>query len=95
MASIGSVQYTVKERPTVADPAAEFQSLLDQRELAAVRVVGAVDSVISFWEAQDYDTALAVLKHARDEYNAADRRISEFHKSLKGENTRHGNSTAA
>lgn len=78
----------------MADLLAEFQSLLDKRELAAVRLVGTVDSVISFFEAQDYEQALFQLKRARDEYNAVDRQISEFHKSHTGDN-RHGNRTNA
>lgn len=78
----------------MSDALAEFQRLLDKRELAAVRLVGTVDSVISFFEAQDFEAALLQLKRARDEYNAVDRQISEFHKSHTGE-IPHGHRNAA
>lgn len=82
-------------RQTVTDIAAEFKRLLDQRDLAAYRVVGAVQTVILFWEAQDYDASLDLLKQAFAEFRRAESRITEFRNSYTGELTRHGNHTAA
>ena len=75
--------------------AAEFQKLIERRDVAAYRAAAAVELVIHFWEAQDYDAAFTSLKRAHDDFQQANSRITEFYKSLKGENTRHGNRTAA
>jgi hypothetical protein len=82
-------------RSTVGENAyAEFERLCNKRELAAYRMVGVVKTVISFFEAQNYDHALAALKDARAEYDAADRKITEFHNAHK-ENSTNGYRTAA
>jgi hypothetical protein len=73
---------------------AEFSRLCDKRELAAYRLVGTVSTVINFFEAQEYDLALAALKNARADYDAADRKITEFHNAHK-EPKSDGNHTAA
>ena len=82
-------------RPTATDTAAEFARLLERRDLAAYRVVGAVETVILFWEAQDYDASLALLTRARSEFERTEIPIAEFRNSYKGELTRHGNRPAA
>lgn len=76
------------------DPAAEFQHLLNQRELAAIRAVSVIKTVLDFWEAQDYTAAKASLERARRDYQEADARVTNFRKTHKGAR-HHGNSTAA
>ena len=75
--------------------AEQFRQILERRELAAYRCASAVQQVIHFWEAQDYDAAFTSLKRAHDDFTAAEAQLSEFRKTHKGELTRHGNSTAA
>ena len=82
-------------RTTATATATEFARLLERRDLAAYRVVGAVETVIRFWEAQDYDASLYLLIRARSEFKRAEIRIAEFRNSHKGELTRHGNRPAA
>ena len=65
---------------------AEFKRLCDKRELAAYRMVGAVDCVLGFFEAQNFDQAEAALRRAKAEYDAADFTITQFLNSKK-ENT--------
>jgi len=72
---------------------AEFQRLYNQREMAAYRMVGAVQAVVRFFEAQEFDLAEDSLREALAVYEAADRRITQFWNTHKGEF--HGNSTAA
>jgi hypothetical protein len=74
--------------------ATEFQRLLEARDLAAYRAVSAIAQVVDFFEAQDYENALALLKKVRAEFQEADQRVHQFRKSSKGETTRHGNRTA-
>jgi len=74
--------------------AEEFRQLLERRDLAAYRAAAAVEQVIHFWEAQDYDAAFTSLKRASDEFQEAEQNITQFRKTHKGE-TRHGNRTAA
>lgn len=85
----------------MADALAEFQRLQQQRDLAAYRAVSQIRMVIDFFEAQDYDSALAQLKKADAEFQETDQRITEFLQShqlqisqLK-ENSINGNRTAA
>ena len=66
----------------MADPAADFKHLLDQRDQAAYFVVASVETVLRFWEVQDYERSLTLLRDALAEFNYADK---EFHKLLKGE----------
>ena len=73
---------------------AEFQRLCEKRDLAAYRAVGAIGAVIDFFEAQDYASALASLKQAREEFREADSLVTEFLNSKK-ENSTDGNRTAA
>jgi hypothetical protein len=82
-------------RPIVSGAAAEFERLLERRDLAAYRLVSTVDTVILFWEAQDYEASLALLKRAHAEFKHADRQITEFRNLHKGELPRHGNHPAA
>lgn len=68
----------------MADPArtlAEFQSLCDQRDLAAYRVVAAVEMALSFWEAATFAESYDTLKRARDDYYAVHERIAQFHRN--------------
>jgi len=83
-------------QPMPRDLAAEFQRLCDQRDLAAYRAVSVISSVIDFWEAEDYPSALAQLQRARAEFLEAEARITKFRKSpqiQKGEHS-HGNRSA-
>jgi predicted negative regulator of RcsB-dependent stress response len=75
--------------------AAAFQSLIAKRDLAAYRAVAAVEMAIHFWEAQDYDATFASLKRAHDDSELANSRVTEFYKSLRGEQKRHGYRPAA
>lgn len=80
----------------MADPLfAEFQRLLERRDLAAYRAVVACDLAVHFFEAQDYDTAKVQLERARDDFHEAARRVQEFQLKHKGELNRHGNRSAA
>ena len=67
----------------------EFKRLCDKRELAAYRLVGAVNCVLSFFEAQNFDQAEAALRRAKAEYDAADFLVEQFLNSKK-ENSNHG-----
>jgi hypothetical protein len=73
----------------------EFQRLLERRDLAAYGLVDVVNTVILFWEAQDFEGSLSLLKRARAEFRRADRHITEFRNLHKGEFTRHGDCPAA
>ena len=75
----------------MANQAALFHSLLNQRDLAAYRLVAAVETVLRFWEAQDYESARALLERSRTEFECADARINQFCQSIdpQGEFTRH------
>lgn len=79
------------------NPAAEFEHLLNQRDLAAYRVVAVVKVVLDFFEGQDFASAEAQLRRIRKEYDEADAKLNHFRAALKlnskGE-TRHGNSSA-
>ena len=73
----------------------EFRRLLERRDLAAYRLVGAVDTVILFQEAQDFESTISLLKRARADFQCADRQITEFRNLHKGELIRHGDHPAA
>lgn len=77
------------------DPAAEFQHLLNQKDMAAYRCVAVLGVVLDFWEAQDYDCAKAQLERARANFQEAEARIAEFRKQNSLGETRHGNRSAA
>jgi hypothetical protein len=80
----------------VANQLQEFQRLCDRRDLAAYRVAGTVSTVIAFWECQSHDEALALLKTARDEFDAAANDITEFLNSKKeSQSDGNDNSSAA
>lgn len=82
----------------MADLALEFAELCDRRDLAAYRVVSAVETVIRFWEATDFEEALTVLKRAHSEFEAADLRITEFtnkHLRHQPKGATHGNRATA
>lgn len=85
------------ESPTPApDPAAEFQRLLNQKELAAARLVAVVDTCVLFWEALDEAEVLIRLQRARADFYAVEVQIAKFRKQNSlGENTNHGNRTSA
>ena len=74
------------QRGTVDNPLAEFQKLCNQRDLAAYRVVGAVDVAVSFYEAQDFLETYRILKRALSSFNEADRAVTEFHAHQPKEN---------
>lgn len=60
------------------DPAGEFERLLQLRDLAAYRAVSAIQMVLDFFEALDYESAENMLTKARDEFRAADERVNKF-----------------
>jgi hypothetical protein len=62
----------------LTDTATEFERLLERRDLAAYRVAAALQLVIHFLEAQDYDGMSVQLRYALDDFQAADQRITEF-----------------
>lgn len=76
--------------PAVWD-AVEFQRLQDSRDLMAYNCVNAIQFVLAFFEAQDFEGARKHLQHALDQHKAADDAITEFHKqqaaNQKKENT--------
>jgi hypothetical protein len=69
----------------------EFNRLCQTRDLAAYRAVPAIQTVVLFWEAQDYDDVLAQLQKALADFKAADARISQFRNSYQGDAARHEN----
>lgn len=78
----------------------EFQELTEQRDLAAYDLVGAVDTVIKFWESQTFDDSFDILADAMDDFKKADAAVDEFramhfrqNKPTQGD--LHGNRTAA
>lgn len=77
-----------------ADPAAEFERLLELRDLAAYRAVSVIQMVLDFFEAQDFSSAEQMLSGAREEFRAADERVNLFQQTLaqatQGEKARHG-----
>jgi hypothetical protein len=79
--------------------ASEFQRLCDRRDLAAYHVAAVVQIVISFFESQNYEDALAMLKRAKSDFDVASKQIEEFLKSnfpnSTKENKTDGNRTAA
>jgi hypothetical protein len=72
-------------------------SLLKEKDRTAARVVGAAINAISFWEAQDYETAFRILKAAVDSHHQATRDYIEFlsRSSQRKENQSHGNQPTA
>ena len=77
--------------------AAELVKLLERRELSALNCVGAIQFVLSVFEAQEFDKSRQYLQDALDQHKAADRAIAEFHlrhvNHLKKENQSHVRST--
>jgi hypothetical protein len=73
----------------------EFSRLCQNRDLAAYRAVAAIQTVVLFWEAQDYDDVLAQLQRALADFKAADARISQFRNSYQGALDRHGHTISA
>lgn len=67
--------------------ATAFQKRYDQRELAALNCVNAVQFVLSVFEAQDFEQSREMLQRALDGYRQADDAITEFHSQLKKENS--------
>ena len=69
----------------------EFNRLCQRRDLAGYRAVAAIQTVLLFWEAQDYDLVLAQLQKVLADFKAADARISQFRNSYQGDAARHEN----
>lgn len=59
---------------------AEFQSLMEKRELAAFRCVSAVKVALCWFEAELYQNTEEHLRRAVAEFDAADQAILAFHK---------------
>ena len=74
------------KRELVTDVLGEFSRLCQKRDLAAYRAVAAIQTVVLFWEAQDYDDVLAQLQKALADFKGlsrsllggVDRRTSRF-----------------
>jgi hypothetical protein len=62
----------------MTDPAGEFERLLQLRDLAAYRAVSAIQMVLDFFEALDFESAQRMLSKARDEFREADERVNHF-----------------
>jgi hypothetical protein len=73
----------------------EFNRLCKGRDLAAYWPMAAIQTVVLFWEAQDYDDVLAQLQKALADFKAADARISQFRNSYEGELDRYGHTISA
>lgn len=56
----------------------QLLALLKEKDRTGSRVIGAAINAISFWEAQDYDTAFRILKAAVDSHQVATRAYIEF-----------------
>ena len=69
----------------------EFNRLCQTRDLAAYGAVAPIQTVVLFWEAQDYDDVLAQLQKALADFKAADARISQFRNAYQGDGARHEN----
>jgi hypothetical protein len=75
------------------DPAAEFQHLLNQREISLHTLARVVDTIVLFWEALDEAEVLKRLEVARAEFYEVEMQITKFRKSHQGASN--GNRTAA
>ena len=73
----------------------EFNRLYQTRDLATYRAVAAIQTVVLFWGAQDYDDVLTQLQKALADFKAADARISRFRNSYHEELDRHGHTISA
>ncbi len=77
-----------------SDPAAEFQHLVNQKEIAAYSMAAVVATIVLFQEALSLEEILDQLTEAHDEFQQADRRINQFRKSQLGA-SHNGNRPAA
>lgn len=59
----------------------KFQRLCEQRDLAALNCVHAVQFVLAVFEAQDFADARQHLERALELHQQADQAVSEFHLS--------------
>lgn len=64
---------------SVSSVARELMRLLELRDLAAYDVVGAVQAVLTFWEAQDFAEAEKQLSRALEQFHQADLAITDFY----------------
>jgi hypothetical protein len=71
--------------------------LLKENDRTGHCVIGAAINAISFWEAQDYDTAFRILKNAVDAHQAANRAYIDYLASspARKESLSHGDQHAA
>jgi hypothetical protein len=75
---------------------AEFETLLQRRELAAVTCVTAIQFVLLMFEAQDFEPARKYLQDALDQHKAIDQAIAAFHaRHFKKENQSDGNRSSS
>ena len=65
----------------MTDPAAEFQHLLNQKEIAACNLAAAVETVVLFWEGLSQEEVYERLQLVRAEYRQIEVRIAQFRKS--------------
>ena len=79
----------------MSDPAAEFQHLLNQREISLHTLARVVDTIVLFWEALDEAEVLKRLEVARAEFYAVEVQISKFRKQNSKGETSNGNRPAA
>jgi len=59
--------------------AEQFQILCDRRDLSAYNCANAIQFVLSFFEAQDFEQSREYLQSALDQHQEADDAITEFH----------------
>lgn len=71
----------------MTDAYRQFALLCEKRDLAADRAVAALQVVIDFLEAQDYDGMYVDLRRVLDDFKTIDRRITEFRKQFANSQT--------
>lgn len=71
--------------------ALNFAELCMRRDLAAYNCVGAIQFVLSNFEAQDFEEAETHLRRALNLFQRADQSITEYHNNFRTENTPHVN----
>ena len=62
---------------------AEFQTLSEKRDLAAWNCVNAIQFVLAFFEANEFERSREILQEALDLHKKADQAIADFHLSRR------------
>lgn len=61
----------------------EFTQLINERDAAAYQVVGVLQNVVAFLEAQTFEESIGDLKQVLAKYERADLAINRFYQSNK------------